>query len=91
MTHPVRLAKALSSLDDVSVVAQRQIPIDQTVQKTVETPQLQCIDEVIDHPVVQVPRAQVMEKAVEIPQLHVVEKIVEIFQFQTGQLHLSAS
>ena len=33
---------ALSSLDDVSVVAQRQIPVDQTGQKIVETPQLQC-------------------------------------------------
>ena len=64
VTHPVRLAMALSAvfqsevlqnpddvaggmhvgkndLDDVSVVAQRQIPIDQTVQKTVETSQLQ--------------------------------------------------
>ena len=59
VTHPVRLAMALSSLDDVSVVA----------QKTVDTPQLQGIDEMMDHPVVQVPRAQVMEKAVEIPQL----------------------
>ena len=38
MAHPIRLAMALSSLDDVSVVAQRQIPIDQTVQKTVEMP-----------------------------------------------------
>ena len=35
MTHPVRLVMASSS-----VVAQRQIPIDQTVQKTVEIPQL---------------------------------------------------
>ena len=57
----------------------------QAVQKTMEIPQLQCIDEVIDHPVVQVSRAQVMEKTVEIPQLHVFEKVVEIFQFQTGQ------
>ena len=70
--HPVRLAMVLSS-----VVAQRQIPIDQTVQKTVETPQLQCIDEVVDNPVVQVPRAQVAEETVEIPQLDVFEKIVE--------------
>ena len=62
VTHPVRLAMALSSLDDVSVVAQRQIPIDQTVQKTVE---LQCIDRVIDGPVVQVEH---------IPQSHVAEK-----------------
>ena len=49
MTHPVRLAMALSSLDDVSVVAQRQIFMDQTVQKTLETPQLQRTDTVIEH------------------------------------------
>ena len=82
MTHPVRLAMALSSLDDVSVVAQRQIPMDQTVQKIVETPQLQCIDEVIDNPVVQVPRAHVVEETVEIPQLDVVEKIVETLEIK---------
>ena len=72
MTHPVRLAMALSSLDDISVVAQRQIHMD-------------CIDNVIDVPAVEVLQVQVMEKTVEIPQLHVVEKIVDIFQFQTGQ------
>ena len=57
-------------LHDVSVVAQRQIPIDQIVQKTVETPQLQCLDRVIDGPVVQVehvPQSHVAEKTVEIP------------------------
>ena len=70
VTHPVRLAMALSSLDDVSVVAQRQIPMDQTVQKTVEISQLQCIDEMIDGPVMQVehvPQSHVAEKSVEIP------------------------
>ena len=54
VTHPVRLAMALSSLDDVSVVAQTQIFMDQTVQKTVETPQLQRTDTVIDGPVMQI-------------------------------------
>ena len=85
VTHHVRLAMALSSLDDVSVVAQRQIPIDQIVQKTVETPQLQCIDRVIDGPVVQVehvPQSHVAEKTVEIPQLDVVKKIVETPEIQ---------
>ena len=85
MTHPVRLAMALSSLDDVSVVAQRQI--DQTVQKTVETPQLQRTNRVNDGPVVQVehiPQSHVAEKTVEIPQLYVIEKIVETPEIQTG-------
>ena len=74
--HPIRLGMALN----IPVMAQRQIPIDRTVQKTMETPQLQCVDNVIDGPVVQVehvPQAHVAEKTVEIPQLDVVEKIVE--------------
>ena len=109
VTHPVRLAMALSSsvfqsevfqnpddvaggvhvgkndLDDVSVVTQRQIPKVQTVQKTKEIPQLQCIDKVVDNLVVQVPRVQVVEKTVEIPQLQTVEKIAETPQTQTIQ------
>ena len=79
-------------------MAQRQVPIDQTVQQTVETPQLQCIDEMIDVlvvSVVQVPRARVVIKTVETPrvqivaetteisQLPVVEKIVMILEIQT--------
>ena len=68
-----------------SVVAQRPIPIDQTFQKTVETPQLQRIDRVSDGPVVQVehvPQSHVAEKTVEIPQLDVVKKTVETPEIQ---------
>ena len=74
--HPVRLGMALNT----PVVAQRQISIDRTVQKTTETPQLQRIDRAIDGLVVQienVPQAHVAEKTVEIPQSDVVKKIVE--------------
>ena len=70
---------------DGEILAQRQIPFDQTVQKTVETPQLQCIDKVVDDPVVQVPRVQVLEKTAEISQLQTVEKIGETPQTQTIQ------
>merc|ERR1712122_408361 len=73
---------------DIPVVAQRQIPMVQTVQKTIEIPQLQYIDKVVDVPVVQVvqvPQVQVVEKTVEIPQLQIVEKIVEIPEIQTVQ------
>ena len=79
-----------NDLDDVSVVAQRQIPIDQTVQKTVETPQLQCMDRVIDGKVVQVenvPQSHVAEKTVEIPQLDVFEKIVETPESRRAMAH----
>ena len=80
VTHPVRLAMALSS-----VVAQRQIRNDQTVQKTVETPQLQRVDRVSDGLVVQVehvPQSHVAEKTVEIPQLDVVKKTIETPEIQ---------
>ena len=71
MNHPVRLAMGLSS-----VVAQRQIPIDQTVQKTVETPQLQRTDRVIDGLVVQVetvemPVTRTQEKTQHVVNTHV--------------------
>ena len=59
---------ALHDLDDIPVVTQRQIPMVQTVQKTKEIPQLQCVDRVVDNSGVQVPRVQVVEKTVEIPQ-----------------------
>ena len=81
--HPTRLGMALN----IPVMAQRQIPIDRTVQKTIETPQLQCLDMVIDGPVVQVehvPQAHVAEKTVETPQLDVVGKIFETRETQTG-------
>ena len=70
----------------------------QTVQKTIETQQLQCIDKVIDVPVVlvaqvpqllsdvQAPTMQVVEKTVEDPQLQiVVEKTAKTPESQTIQ------
>ena len=68
-----------------SVVAQRQNHMVQTVQKTMEISQLQCIDKVSDGLVVQiehVPQAHVVEKTVEIPQLDDVKKIVETPEIQ---------
>merc|ERR1711945_75660 len=61
---------------DIPVVAQRQIPMVQTVQKTIEIPQMQYIDKVVDVPVVQVmqvPQVQVVEKTVEIPEIQTVQ------------------
>ena len=54
-------------------VDEMPIPMVQTVQKTKEIPQLQCLDKVVDDPVVQVPQIQVVEKTVEGPQLLVVD------------------
>ena len=79
----------INKVVDTPVVAPRQIfPMVQTVQKTIETQQSQCIDEMIDVPVVsvvQVPRACVVKKTVENPQFQIVEKSAEDPQTQTIQ------
>ena len=72
-------------VDGMPVAVQRQIPIVQTVHKTMEIPQQQCIDKVVGDPVVQVPQTQVLEKTVEGPQLQIVELIVETPETQTIQ------
>ena len=74
-----------NKVDEMPVGVQRQIPMVQVVQKTMEIPQLQCVDEAIDGTVVQVPRVQVVEKTVEGPQLQIVEQIVETPETQTIQ------
>ena len=71
---------------DIPVVAQRQIRMNQEVQKTIEIPQLQDADKVVDVPVLSVVRAplvQVMAKTVQTPQLLLLEKIVVIPGIQT--------
>ena len=63
---------------DIPVVTQRQIRMNPDVQKTIETPQLQHTEQVVDVPVVlvaQVPRVEVVEEAVEISQFQAVKKI----------------
>ena len=61
----VPLSQFTGKAMNMPVVAQRQIPMDQTVQKTMEISQLQCVDEVIDVPAVfveQVPHVHVVAK-----------------------------
>ena len=53
----------------------------QTVQKTVEIPQVQFLDKVVDIPVVvqrQVPMVQKVQKTLEVPQLQIIDKVVDI-------------
>ena len=79
----VAVEDAITELDDKI----NEIPMVQTVQKTIEIPQLQCIDKV-DVPVVQVvqvPQVQVVEQTVEIHHLQTVEKNFEIPQIQMVQ------
>ena len=75
--HSSKLEAAVArSIDlDGEILAQRQIPFDQTVRKTVEIPQLQCIDKVVDDSVVQVPRVQVLEKTAETPQTQMIQPL----------------
>ena len=68
-----------NDLDDVSVVAQRQIPNDQIVQKTEEIPKLQYIDNMISFSVVgivQVSRVRVVTKTDEIPQSQCIDESI---------------
>ena len=77
----------LNKVDEIPVVAQRPIVV-QTIQKTTDIPQLQCIDKVIDVPVVsvaQAPHVQIVEKTVESPQMQIAEKTVEISQLQAAE------
>ena len=74
-----------NKVDEMPVAVQRQIPMVQTVQKTMEIPQLQCIDKVVDDRVVQIPQRQVVETTVGGPQLQIVEQIVETPETQTIQ------
>ena len=76
---------------DIPVVAQRQIPMVQSVQKTIEIPQLQYIAKVVDVPgvpVVQIlryrcggrqssPTVAAAEKSVEIPHVFL-DKVVDM-------------
>ena len=69
----VQLSQFTDKVVDVPVVVQRQIPIAvQTVQKAIESSQLQDIDEVVDVPVglvAQVPLVRVVAETAEISQL----------------------
>ena len=79
----VPLVQFLNKVDEIPVVAQRQILMVQTVQKTMEIPQLQCVDKVVVNP--EAPQVQVSAKTVEISQLQAAEKIVETRETQTIQ------
>ena len=68
-----------NDLNDFYVVAQRQIPIDQIVQETVEIPQLQYIDNMVNISVVgivQVSRVCVVSKTNEIPQSQCIDESI---------------
>ena len=63
------------------VVLQRQAPMIQKVLKTVEFPQVQYVDEIVDEPVVmqdQVPTTQIVEKIVEASQVQFPDRVADV-------------
>ena len=72
----------LNKVDDMLVDVQRQIPVAQTMQKTMEVPPSHVTDKVSDIPVVApkqiVPMAQTVQKTTEIPQLQFPDQAVDV-------------
>ena len=66
---------------DVPVVLQRQVPVIQQVQKTVEIPQVQHTGKIIDVSVATqrgVPTMQAVQKTVDVPQVRFLDPVVDI-------------
>ena len=69
----------LDKADDMLVDVQRQIPVAQTMQKTMEIPPSRCTDKVVDIPVVaqrQISMDQTVQKTMEIPQLQCADHVL---------------
>ena len=82
MTKHVEIPHFTDKVVDVPVVAQKQISMTLTVQKSIEISQLQVDDKMVDVPVmlvVLVPQVRIVKKTVETSQLQTAEKIVDIF------------
>ena len=75
---------------EIPVVGQRQALNIQTEQKTIDVPQIQCLEPLVDVPVVtqqtaeilvvmlkQVPTLQRIQKMVEVPQIQYIDKVVD--------------
>ena len=84
VTKPIKIPQVqfLTKVDDMSVVVQRQVSTDQTVQKTVEVPPLQFTDKVSDIPV-EAPRqisqmVQNVQKTIETQQLQCIDKVIDV-------------
>ena len=76
---------------DVPVVAQRQVSTIQTVEKTVDVPQVQLNDRVVDATVMvhgQVPMPQTMEEIMEVIQLTPQERTPERIVDETAPFHM---
>ena len=82
-TVEVERPKIIKQTGQKTIIQEKinQVTKVQTVQTSIEIPQLQYCDEVIDVPVVlvvHVPQSQVVTETAEIPQLHVAGKVVDV-------------
>ena len=78
----IQQAQCLDKAGNMPVVVQRQIPVAQTVQETMEVSPLQFTDKVVDTPVVaqrQIPIVvQTVQTNMEIPQLHYCDEVIDV-------------
>merc|ERR1712176_1613012 len=77
MTQTITVPK----VQQIPVVKQRQVPMVQKVERTVEVPQIEYVDNHVHIPVHKhrhVPMVSVTQKHVEVPVIQTVEKIVDV-------------
>ena len=85
----------LDKADDMLVDVQRQIPVAQTLQKTMEVPPSQCTDKVVNIPVLAQRQIsmETVQKTIEISQLQYTDDVVDVpFQLfeQVPHVHVVA-
>ena len=76
-----RFSKVAEEVVNVPVVLQRQKPVIQKVQKTVEVSQVQYVDKIVDVPVLaqrQVPVIQTVQKTVEVQRVQLLDRVVDV-------------
>ena len=84
-----RVEQFIDKAVDVPIIVQRQVPIVQKVQKTVEVFQTQFINKVVDVPVHmqrQVPAVQVVQKTAEATRIQFIDRAVDIPAEQQRQV-----
>ena len=76
----IQQAQCLDKAGNMPFVVQRQIPVAQTVQETMEVSSLQFTDKVVDDPVVAQRQIsmEIVQKSIETPQLQDAAKVVDV-------------
>merc|ERR1712050_552333 len=77
------------SITQVPKIVEQIVPVEVVVPETVEVPQVQFVDVVVDVPVTkqrQVPMLQTVQKTVEVPEVVYVDKVVDVPVTQQRQV-----